>query len=197
MLELAAFAVAGACVVALFAMMVVTFVSDVRLWPPGDDDQKFKVYVTFSRTFLLGFLATTALDWGGTWLPVAGVARYAPGGVLLVAGVALLVKSGKDLGGDATKGEADELQTDGLYRYTRNPQNLAYLVFFASLAVLSNSTLVAALTAGATAFMTLQAVVEEPWLRETYGDAYLTYRERVPRFVGLRSFTRAASTLLD
>ncbi|MFC6952040.1 methyltransferase family protein [Halorubellus litoreus] len=197
MVELVAFAVAGACVVALFAMMVVTFVSDVRLWPSGDDDRKFKVYVTFSRTFLLGFLATTALDWGGTWLPVSGLALYGPGAVLLVAGVALLLKSGKDLGGDATKGQVDELRTDGLYRYSRNPQNLAYLVFFASLAVLSNSTLVAALTAGAAAFMGLQAVVEEPWLRETYGEAYLAYRERVPRFVGLRSVTRAVATLRD
>ncbi|WP_227132499.1 methyltransferase family protein [Halorubellus salinus] len=197
MLELVAFAVGGACVLALFAIMVVTFVSDVRLWPPGDDDRKFKLYVTFSRTFLLAFLATTALDWGGTWLPVSGVARDAPGALLLVAGVALLLKSGKDLGGDATKGQADELQTDGLYRYSRNPQNLAYLVFFASLAVLSNSTLVAALAAGATAFMLLQAVVEEPWLRETYGEAYLAYRERVPRFVGLQSVTRAVATLRD
>ena len=197
MMALVAFAITGACVVVLFSMMLVTLVTEVRLWPPGDDNRTFRVYVTFSRTLLLGFLATTALDWDGTALTTSAVARYGVGGALLVAGLALLFKSGEDLGEDGTKGQADELQTEGLYRYTRNPQNLAYLACFASLAVLSNSPFVAGLTVGAAAFVLLQAVVEEPWLRETYGDDYDAYRERVPRFVGLRSVTRAVDALQD
>jgi protein-S-isoprenylcysteine O-methyltransferase Ste14 len=197
MLAVVAFAVTCACVVVLCSMMVVTLLTDGRFWPPGDDDRTFRVYVTFSRTFLLGFLATAALDWGGAAVTLPAVGRYGVGSVLFVAGVALLFKSGKDLGEAETKGKANELRTEGLYRYTRNPQNLAYLVFFASLGVLSNSSLVAALTVGAAAFMLLQAVVEEPWLRETYGDEYDAYRGRVPRFVGLRSVTRAVDALRD
>jgi len=32
---------------------------------------------------------------------------------------------------------------------------------------------------------------EEAWLRDTYSDAYEAYCERVPRFVRIRTFTRA------
>lgn len=37
------------------------------------------------------------------------------------------------------------------------------------------------------AWFLLAPLAEEPWIREQYGEAYETYRESVPRFVGRRS----------
>jgi protein-S-isoprenylcysteine O-methyltransferase Ste14 len=102
-----------------------------------------------------------------------------------------LGRSAVDLGEEATEGRKDELRTDGLYRYTRNPQNVGYVLLFATYAVLANSPLVGVLTVEFAVVTVLQVLAEEAWLRNTYGDAYDAYCERVPRFVGVRTFTRA------
>jgi len=77
------------------------------------------------------------------------------------------------------------LQTNGLYRYSRNPQFVGYglliLGFFIAwwnslswLAILSYAALVYAVT-----------LVEEEHLIRTYGESYRDYCQRVPRYLGL------------
>jgi protein-S-isoprenylcysteine O-methyltransferase Ste14 len=184
------FALGATCLLALCVGMVVTFASGTyRFWPPGDDDRKLRVYLVFTRVFLLSFLAVGVLDSNSGALPWPE--RVVPGGALVLVGAVLLTKAGKDLGQEETTGRAGELQTDGLYRYTRNPQNIAYVVFFTGVTVLADSTFCAALTVGATVFFLLQSLVEEPWLRQTYGSDYREYSEDVPRFIGRRSVERA------
>jgi protein-S-isoprenylcysteine O-methyltransferase Ste14 len=190
------FAVGAVCLLVLCAGMVVTIVSGTyRFWPPGDDDRKLRTYLVFTRLFLLSFLVVGVLDSNSGTLPWPE--RAVPGLVVVVAGVALLTKAGMDLGEEETSGRAGELRTDGLYSYTRNPQNLAYIVFFAGFTVVFDSTFCAALTAGATVFFVLQSLVEEPWLRETYGADYLEYCNEVPRFIGSRSVKRALEQYRD
>ncbi|WP_423995412.1 methyltransferase family protein [Halorubrum trapanicum] len=190
MLERVAFAVAAGCLLGLSSLMVVSLLApERRLWPAGDDDRKRRVYLAFSRPLLPAVFATGVLDWNAGPLAAPWHIGVGAGGVL--AAFAVLSRSAVDLGEDATEGREDELRTDGLYRYTRNPQNVGYVLLFATYAVLANSPLVGALAVAVAVFSVLQVLAEEAWLRDTYGDAYEAYCERVPRFVGLRTLTRA------
>lgn len=190
MLEIVAFAVAAGCLLGLSALMVVSLLApERRLWPAGDDDRKRRVYLALSRPLLPAVFATGVLDWNAG--PLDAPWRLAVGAVGILIAFAVLSKSAVDLGEDATEGREDELRTDGLYRYTRNPQNVGYVLLFATYAVLANSPLVGALAVEFAVVTVLQVLAEEAWLRDTYGDAYDAYCERVPRFVGVRTLTRA------
>ncbi|WP_096395231.1 isoprenylcysteine carboxylmethyltransferase family protein [Halorubrum trapanicum] len=190
MFEVVAFAVAAGCLFGLSTLMVVSLLApERRPWPAGDDDRKRCVYLALSRPLLPTVFATGVLDWNAG--PLAAPWRLAVGAVGILIAFAVLSKSAVDLGEDATEGREDELRTDGLYRYTRNPQNVGYGLLFAAYAVLANSPLVGALAVAVAVFGVLQVLAEEAWLRDTYGDAYEAYCERVPRFVGVRTFARA------
>ena len=180
------------CATALLVGFAATAVRDnYRFWPPGADEGKRRVYLFCSNGFLLCTLSTTVLDAGSVviplWSRVVGVA-------VAIFAAALLIKSGFDLGEEESEGRVGELRTDGLYRYTRNPQNLGGILFFWSLAVVSASFLVTILASVLTVWMVVQSLIEEPWLREQY-DGYAEYARTVPRFVGIRSFRRAAGTI--
>ncbi|QKG93229.1 isoprenylcysteine carboxylmethyltransferase family protein [Halorubrum salinarum] len=189
MLGLIAFAVAAGCLLGLSALMVVSLLApERRLWPAGDDDRKRRLYLAFSRPLLPAVFATGVLDWNAG--PLAAPWHLGVGAVGVLIAFAVLNRSAVDLGEAATEGREDELRTEGLYRYTRNPQNVGYVLLFAAYAVLANSPLVGALAVATAAFSVFQVLAEETWLRDVYGDAYDEYCERVPRFVGVRTLTR-------
>jgi protein-S-isoprenylcysteine O-methyltransferase Ste14 len=113
-----------------------------------------------------------SLAWIGILLMVigAGMTIYAMG---------LFLKFTRWLGSD-TPG----LKTDGLYRYSRNPQFVGYgllllgyfLTWWNSLAwigLLAYATLAYAVT-----------LIEEEHLVRVYGDSYREYCQRVPRYLG-------------
>lgn len=79
----------------------------------------------------------------------------------------------------------DELITEGIYRYSRNPQNLGWCVALLGAAVAGRSPVALALV-GLFALVIHCYVVwmEEPHLERLFGDDYRAYRERTPRYVG-------------
>jgi protein-S-isoprenylcysteine O-methyltransferase Ste14 len=192
MLARLAFAVGLVCSAALAVGVWVSVLPvGYRFWPPGDDERKRRTYMGFTWGFLLATVATAVLSWGGG--PLRWSARLA-GAVVLVVGLAVTTRGGADLG-EETKGHAGDLQTDGVYRYTRNPQVVGYLVTFAGLMLLADSRLVAGLVAAMLLWFPATVFAEEPWLREQYGEAYERYCEDVPRFVGVRTLRRLVAAL--
>lgn len=188
-MEFLSFAIGALGASALVGALGVTIASDsYRFWPPGDDARKFQLYRLCSLTFVASFLATGYLDWNAGPLPRPTSAVV--GGVLFVVGLTVAREGGIDLGVAETRGRAGELQTGGVYRYSRNPQTVGYAVAFVGGAILSNSLLVALLAVIGMAWLFLAVLAEEPWLRHQYGEAYADYCQEVPRFVGLRSLTR-------
>ena len=164
---------------------------DYRFWPPGTDERKRRVYLLCSNGFVLCTLPTVVLDAGSVTIPLWS---QAVGGVVAVFAAGLLMRSAADLVEKESEGRVGELRTDGLYRYTRNPQNLGGILLWWALAIASSSLLVAILACAITAWMVAQSLIEEPWLRERY-DGYAEYAESVPRFVGIRSVRRAADAI--
>lgn len=188
MLEYVPLALGFLCVAVVLSGFVATVVRPgYRFWPPGSDERKRRVYLLCSRGALLCLLAAAVLDAGSLSIPSWG--RLA-GGVAALVALVVLGKAAADLGQAETEGRVGELRTDGLYRYSRNPQNVGYLLGFWAVAVAAASAFAVVLAAALTAWLVSQSFVEEPWLREQY-EGYEAYAQSVPRFVGLRSIRRA------
>lgn len=162
-------------------LLVSVFAPEHRIWPPpGRRSWQFwYVWILFTVA-ALGLTTLAVLDWNSFVFP--DWLRYAVGLPLLVGGLALAFWGSGVLGWRRTSGRAGELKTDGLYRWSRNPQYLGDIANFLGLVLFSNAT--SALTPGllAAALFALWPLSEEPWLRERFGEAYERYFERVPRF---------------
>lgn len=107
---------------------------------------------------------------------------------LLVAGFGILLLCVWDF---TTKGRGtplpldptENLVTNRLYRYTRNPMYVGVLTAIAGWAVwfMSGPVLLYGLVVGAM-FGVFVFLVEEPMLQEQFGNAYEEYCRRVPRW---------------
>jgi protein-S-isoprenylcysteine O-methyltransferase Ste14 len=109
------------------------------------------------------------------------------GAVLLVAGLVLMVTAQLELGASWRIGidpaARPGLVTSGLYRYSRNPIFLAFLVILVGYALLIPTALSLALLIGTYAGVRGQIAAEEAYLEHAYGEAYRDYAGRVGRFV--------------
>jgi len=80
--------------------------------------------------------------------------------------------------------QATALVTSGPFRFSRNPMYLAIVVIMLGLAVWVGSLPMLIAPVGFFAFMSLVFIpYEERRLRETFGDAYLSFAQRVRRWI--------------
>lgn len=128
-----------------------------------------------------GFIIVGVLDWNSLNWPVA--IRWPFGGVLLLLGNSLAWAGVAQLSFGTTFGADGELVTDGLYRYTRNPQHLGNIAILFGWMVQSASTYAIPGNLGGVLAFVLTPFAEEPWLGELYGDAYRAYQAKAPRFL--------------
>lgn len=89
--------------------------------------------------------------------------------------------------------EPKALIVRGFYRYVRNPIYLAVLLVLLGEAVLFESFALLGYAAGVLAFFHLVVVVlEEPWLRGTFGESYQRYCQSVRRWVPGKRYRETA-----
>ncbi len=88
------------------------------------------------------------------------------------------------LGWRNTHGEAVELVETGMYKYSRNPQYVFYSISFIFLGIWAASVKAIVLLILASFWYLRAPFPEEKWLTEQYGEKYLAYKSRVPRYVG-------------
>jgi protein-S-isoprenylcysteine O-methyltransferase Ste14 len=141
----------------------------------------------FLSSLVLGFL----LEWLwplGWFEGLAALARFGLGGLLAIAGVALMASA---MGLFKKAGTAippweptTALVTTGVYRFSRNPIYLSVVLIYVGLALLFASGW--ALLLLAPTLIILQVAVirrEEAYLERRFGDAYRQYRTRVRRWI--------------
>lgn len=163
--------------------VLVSILTRVRVWPPGEQDWRYWLTWACWYPATAGFFLIGLLDWGSgglvpAWLRVLG-------GIVTVAGAGLAVVAIRGLGVSETTGVDGELQTDGLYSYSRNPQYVGDITMTAGWVVASDSRLTALVGVTYACYYVLLPFAEEPWLHDEYGDAYAEYCQDVPRYVGL------------
>ncbi len=76
-----------------------------------------------------------------------------------------------------------ELITSGIYRFTRNPYFVSYLLMFAAYTVLLQNLILFGLSIVGFLFVHKMIMKEEKYLYSVHGDAYLEYKMKVPRYI--------------
>ena len=74
-----------------------------------------------------------------------------------------------------------ELIDDGIYRFSRNPYFLSYLIMFAAYTVLLQNIILLALSLVGFALIHAMVLTEEKYLATQHGQKYRQYQKRVPR----------------
>ena len=110
--------------------------------------------------------------------------RYGLGIPIVVLSNIAVWSSVRRFGIAQTGGAEGTPKTDGLYRYSRNPQYVADAVMIFGWLVLSSSA--ATLLVGATSISALliAPLAEESWMKERYGRVYEAYMKVTPRYFG-------------
>jgi protein-S-isoprenylcysteine O-methyltransferase Ste14 len=127
-------------------------------------------------------------------LAIPGLLLIAVGLALVARSISLFVRIGR--GTLAPWDPARALITSDIYRFCRNPMKSGLFLVLLGECLLSGSRALMVWTA---AFIVANVIYirwfEEPGLERRFGAAYADYRERVPRWLGLRGLRRAPQAL--
>jgi protein-S-isoprenylcysteine O-methyltransferase Ste14 len=132
-------------------------------------------------------------SWAAFWLPdqeVQPLLRYV-GIFLIIAGFVFGLIAMAALGIRRSLGqEVKVLKQTGVYALTRNPQIVLFSPLIVGVALRRPSWYAAGWVVLFAAMIHLMVLTEEEHLHEVFGEEYVRYCERVPRYFG---FPRAAS----
>lgn len=76
-----------------------------------------------------------------------------------------------------------ELITSGIYKYTRNPYFISYLLMFIGYTILLQNMILLGLSIIGFLFIHKMIKKEEKYLYSVHGNAYLEYKMKVPRYI--------------
>lgn len=114
----------------------------------------------------------------------------ATAGLFMLASLGIAAASLKDLGDSWRVGVIEEQETQlieqGVYRFSRNPYFLAYLLMFAAYTILLQSFFLLVLSVIGFGLVHGMILREERYLAGKHAADYERYRQRVPRYLNLR-----------
>lgn len=155
---------------------------DKQIWPPDRSTSAHRAMAwTLSTTGFASAIALGLLGWGKLETP--GILRWGIGPLFIILGNVVVWTGVVQLGLAATSGAEDMLRTNGLYRYSRNPQFVADVAILAGIGLLSASSLAWPVVLSGILALVLAPFAEEPWLEERYGEAFKKYRSSTRRFL--------------
>lgn len=124
-------------------------------------------------------------------LPLAKRSAERVGKTLAVGGCAVAIAGAFPFGAGAQLSgtRPGTLHGRGVYRFSRNPQYLGLGIAATGIAVAARSGLAALIATNVWSAYRRWVVTEEEHLMRVFGDEYLNYRNRVPRWAGVRCRT--------
>lgn len=172
----------GVAVMALAAILWSAALPKRRVWPPRRYTKMTPLFVWTPTYALFGVLiALGVLGWGEVGFP--DWMRFGIGAPLILLGNIAVWSEVMKFGLAQTGGAPGALRTEGLYRYSRNPQYLADIGIIAGWSLLADAPWAFVVAGPAIVILLAAPFAEEPWLRERYGAEFNAYAARVPRFI--------------
>lgn len=158
-----------------------------REWSRSDDLSPITAVAISSLYVLALALIIVALMLRPWPIDLSLAVAIPAGGVLAIAGLALVVIGARPFGSSARLYGVDAggLIEGGVYSVSRNPQYTGLMLAVCGVGVVGRSVLALAVAAFvAVALWVWVVAVEEPHLARTFGRRYRSYRARTPRFLG-------------
>ncbi len=164
------------------SLILTLLVPGFRAWPPPGKNswQYYFVWVSTISSYI-GIIALGILDWNS--FMISHWIRFPVGILILIIGLALAIWGVRALGIHASQGLGGDLMREGPYQFTRNPQYVGDVAMIIGYIILSNSKMLLIAGLLGVFWFILAPYVEEPWLREQFGEDYDDYASKVPRFI--------------
>ena len=121
--------------------------------------------------------------WGWADLAIPSWLRFGVGLPLILIGNIVVWMEVSHFGVPQTGGAKGTLRTEGMYRYSRNPQYMADIGIVGGWMILSAAPWAMAVGLAGIAVLIAAPFSEEPWLKDQYGTAFENYSARVRRFL--------------
>lgn len=139
-------------------------------------------YILYSSLIVYtAFRSYALLLTDGIWLTFVGVILIVIGSLISIAGV-IEFRSFKIMSGLT----ADKMVTTGIYRWSRNPQNVGWGLVLIGIALTGRSGVALMLAFVFWFFIHFYIVnVEEEFLKKSFGNSYENYYATTPRYLGL------------
>ena len=171
--------------VCLFATWAVVVVRAGREWRDGEVLSRTSGALITIAWLLAAAVLATALAWRPLALDQTP-AILALGLLLALAGAMLALPGYLPFGSvrQLYGMERGGLITDGVYRYSRNPQYTGIGLIFTAAAIIGASPVSLAVALAYWVGIAVWIRVEEGHLRSSFGSEYDAYRARAPRFLG-------------
>lgn len=113
---------------------------------------------------------------------IAGAAAGGAGAAVFIASVLTMKDSWR---AGVSRAEKTAFVKEGVYRISRNPAFLGFDLVYMGLGAMFFNWVLFAVSVFAAVTLHLQIVfVEEPFLKETFGETYMEYRKTVCRYLG-------------
>lgn len=130
-------------------------------------------------------------------LPINEMAALIGGSVMVGVGVVVMLagmiefRSIRSISGLDTS----EFVATGIYRWSRNPQYFGWFLVLLGISLIGGSGLALLYTMIAIILFHLYVTrMEEPYLEHIFGEKYLLYKKRTPRYIGLPKRKAGSST---
>lgn len=132
---------------------------------------------------LIGLAVNFILHWSLPDWP----APFALGLVLVLLGTLVITWAGSEFSRHRTtllpSEAASTVVKTGPYRYSRNPIYLSMMLVYSGIALMFDSPLALILVLPVIVLLNRQAKREERYLEGAFGDQYMEYKKRVPRWL--------------
>ena len=169
---------------AILAVIISVLSPENRIWPPPNKvTWQYWFFVAIDTVTSIGTPILGLIDPGS--LGMGSPTLLGLGATLIVLGGSLVAWAVKTLSLSQSYGLKGELVTNGPYNFSRNPQYVGFVILYSGLILATDSYYALVTGLAFILLVLLTPFSEEPWLKEQYGEEYLAYKERVPRFVGI------------
>jgi len=178
------FSISIFCLLVILIFSLPSFFSEkFRFFPPPAlNTWQYYLFWALFRCFFIGLIVLSFVEFDNDLGSVTGII----GLVLLALGIGFSAYlSYSYLGKTNSYGGKYGLKINGFYRWSRNPIYVFSIVGMVGWGLLVNSNFVWVLLGLWCVLYILAPFVEEPWLEQQYGQEYILYREKTPRFIGI------------